>query len=250
MMFIPAVAHSMDPFEIQVYDANITPRMHPGLEIHSNYTFSGREEPAYEGELPPHQVFRMQLEPTFGLTDWLELGAHIYTWVSPDGEADFGGLKLRGLFVIPPELTAHWFFGLKAEVGWVASSVSEHGWGQEFRFILGYADDHLLAAVNPVVGWGLEGSDSFRPDLDPASKVALNTRLGFSFGLEHYASLGAFADGLEPRARQEHLLFAAFDLVDKDGSPPPFDLNVGFGKGLTNATYAQWIAKAVVGFGF
>jgi hypothetical protein len=247
-LFTPGLAFAIDPFELQVYDANITPKGQFGLELHSNYTFSGRKTPSYSGELVPDGAFRVQFEPTYGAAEWLELGLHAYTWVSSEGNPDFGGVMIRGLFVVPPESTAPFFFGIKAELGWVTKAISEEAWDQEFRFVLGYSDRVFLAVINPIVGWPLQGSTMFRPEFEPSAKLAIDTQAGFSLGFEHFSSLGAFSDGFDSASEQQHLFFSVLDLTDKQGVPPPFALNIGVGRGLTDATHAKWIAKAVVGF--
>ena len=72
-----------------------------------------------------------------------------------------------------------------------------------------------------------------------------------ALGIEYYSGLGAFADGFLPARQQTHLLFAAFDLVEKPGDEPsPWSLNLGVGAGLTEGSPQRFILKAIVGRSF
>jgi hypothetical protein len=238
-------AGAIDRFEIQVYEDDVDPPGHPGLEVHTNYTIAGRTVGDYPGQVPPDRTGRLTLEPSFGVTDFLELGAYLQGFVAPETGAEYGGFKLRTKWVVPESL--HWplMLGINVEVGRVPKTVEEDGWANEFRPIIGYHDDVVLAVVNPIFGYALSGADRFDPEFEPAAKLAFNTTLGFSLGAEYFAGLGKFSDGFDPVHEQEHLLFGVFDLVDSD-----WEVNAGVGKSLTEATGAHWIVKSIVGKSF
>ncbi len=250
----PRTGMALDQFEIQVYEAEVNRPGQFALELHSNYTFQGREHPDYTGELPPDRVGRFTLEPAIGITDYFELGGYLQTMVSPSEGAQWAGWKLRGKFVVPERLNWPVFVGLNIEVGRVPLSVEEHGWANEFRPIVGYRDGYVLLNFNPIFGYALSGPDRFRPDFEPAGKVAINTQLGFELGVEYYAALGYF-NKMSPLTNQEHLVFATFDLAHpahstapEDGNP--WELNVAMGRGLTESTGRDWIIKTIVGRAF
>src|SRR5207253_431205 len=90
-------AAAVDPFEIQVYQGDINEPLQAGLELHSNFVASGHGAAA-PGELGSQHMWRETLEPSFGVLSWWELGAYLQFLVG-EGEAHFGGYKLRSKFV-------------------------------------------------------------------------------------------------------------------------------------------------------
>ncbi len=242
-----APARAVDLFEIQVYEADVDPPGRFGLEVHANYTFSGRATPDYPGEIPPDRAGRVTFEPSYGVADWLELGAYLQTFTAPGVGARYGGNKVRAKLVVPPRAGLPVLLGLNLELGRVPTSVDPQGWANEFRPILGWTDGTWLVSVNPIFGYALTGPDRFRVELEPAGKVAWNTGRGFSLGAEYYAALG-YANAILPLREQEHLLLAAFDLAaPKDEPSTGWELNVGVGAGLTRATPQHAIVKLIVG---
>ena len=253
--FTPAPAHAMDKFEIQVYEPEVNDPGQFGLEAHINYTVRGRRTPEYPGEVPPDRVGRLTFEPALGVTRWFELGAYFQTMLEPDGRPRYAGFKLRGKCVLPKQPWP-WFFGINLEIGNVPHAIEEDGWANEIRPILGYYDGHWLFDVNPIFGYALSGPNKLRPDLEPAGKIAYNTQLGAGLGVEYYASLGWIDRGFLPLRRQDHLVFAVFDLMEPAGHKEEADeggdweLNLGVGRALTEATPPQWIIKAIIGKAF
>lgn len=245
-------ALALDAFEIQVYEAEVNRPGQFGLELHSNYTIAGHTTPEYPGEITPNHVARFTLEPALGVTDWLELGAYLQTMITPEG-GKFVGAKLRAKFVIPEERTRPFFFGINAEIGRVSKRVEEEGWANEFRPIIGWSNGRFLVDVNPIFGYALTGPERFRPDFEPAGKLGVNTDRGFMLGLEYYAGLGLIHKGFSSWHDQEHLLMATFDLVPPKGAVENdngWELNVGFGRSLTEASPSRWLVKAIVGHAF
>jgi hypothetical protein len=245
-------ALAVDAFEIQVYEAEVNRPGQFGLELHSNYTIAGRTTPEYPGETTPNHVARFTFEPAIGVTDWLELGAYLQTMITPEG-GKFVGAKLRTKFVIPEERTRPFFFGINAEIGRVSKSVEQEGWANEFRPIIGWSNGRFLVDVNPIFGYALTGPERFRPDFEPAGKVGVNTDRGFMLGVEYYAGLGLINKGFSTWHAQEHLVLATFDLVPPKGAAENangWELNVGFGRSLTEASTSRWLVKAIVGHAF
>jgi hypothetical protein len=245
---------ALDRFEIQVYEADMNKPGQFGLELHTNYTLKGTSTPDYEGQVPPHHVARFTLEPALGVTRWLELGAYLQMLVGPDVGAQWGGWKVRAKFVLPNDSTRPWFFGINMELGRVPTRVEEEGWANEFRPIIGFDNGHILLDVNPIFGYALTGPDKFKPEFEPAGKIAVNTQRGFSIGAEYYAELGLVTRGFEPLRAQEHMLFGTFDLTNpanaKEEDDTDWELNIGVGRSLTSAPGPEWVAKAIVGRAF
>jgi hypothetical protein len=247
----PGTARALDRYEIQVYEAEVNRPWQPGVELHSSYTFQGHKEPEYAGQIPPHGAARFTLEPALGITEFLEVGMYLQSLIAPGEGAKWAGFKLRTKFVVPERLKWPLFLGLNIEVGRVPRYVEEDGWANEFRPIIGYRNGWVLLDVNPIFGYALSGADKFKPDFEPAGKAAVNTQLGFQLGVEYYASLGYFS-GFAPLAAQEHMLFGVFDLAkpanatETEGEDD-WEVNVAFGRGLTEGTGPTWMLKTIVG---
>lgn len=242
-----------DKFEIQVYQGEHNAPGQFGLEVHTNYTFAGHTSPAYDGETPADRTLRLTLEPSLGVTDWLEVGAYLQNLISPAAGARFGGWKLRAKLVAPARWKLPITLGLNVEFGRVPRSVEEEGWANELRPIVGVRLWRFGLTFNPIIGFPLTGPDAGKPDFEPAAKLKFNTNLGFAVGAEYYAGLGRFDAGFSPPREQDHLLFAVFDLEPRSGAPEPdssWELNVGLGAGLTPGTAQQWLAKVIVGHAF
>lgn len=249
-------AAALDRFEIQVYDAEIDDPGQIGLEAHLNFTPSGIRAPDYPGQVPPDRVGRVTLEPSLGVTRWLELGAYVQLMLAPGGDARYAGNKLRAKLVLPEgarDALGPFFLGLNVEVGKVPVAVEQQGWANEFRPIVGVRSGRWLVSLNPIFGYPLSGPDRFQVDLEPCGKVSWNTERGFAVGAEYYASLGPVR-ALLPVREQEHLLLAVFDLEEPvratAGGGSPWELNVGIGGGLTTVTPQHFLVKAIVGRAF
>lgn len=244
----PRVAAAGDVFEIQVYEGDLDAPGHFGLELHSNYTIRGVRSPEYRGQVAPDRVGRLTLEPSYGVTDWLELGAYLQGFTAPGGAFQYGGWKARVKLVVPERAGLPVRLGLNMELGRVPLSVERDGWANEFRPIIGWSAGRLSLTVNPIFGYALTGADRFRIELEPAVKASWNTNAGFAVGAEYYAGLG-FAGAVLPRAEQEHLAFATFDLVEPVGAAArsPWEVNVGVGAGFTDVTPQHAVVKMILG---
>jgi hypothetical protein len=243
-------AAAFDKFEIQVYEPEINEPGHLGVELHSNFTARGSRTPAYPGEIPPWHTARFTLEPALGVTSWLELGAYLQVYDAPAHGFQYGGSKLRAKLVAPELLGPNFFLGLNVEVGRVVKELEQDQWANELRPFLGWQGKWLLVDVNPIIGYALSGKDAFRPVFEPASKVAVNTQLGFAVGAEYYAELG-FIDDLLPASEQSHYLFGVVDLVEPHGRPSSgWEVNLAVGGGISGPTDQQLIVKTIVGRSF
>ncbi|HEY6101180.1 MAG TPA: hypothetical protein VIW03_17215, partial [Anaeromyxobacter sp.] len=246
----PLASSAADLFEIQVYDGSIDAPGHAGLEVHANYTARGTRVPEYPGQIAPDRVARVTLEPSYGVAEWLELGLYLQGFYSPDGNVRYGGWKARAKLVVPERLGLPVRLGMNLEVGRVPVSVEKDGWANEFRPFVGWTAGRLSLAVNPIFGYALTGPDRFRVDLEPAVKVSWKTDAGFAVGAEYYASLG-FANAVLPLREGEHLAFITLGLAERPGAAAsPWELEVGFGAGLTEATPQRAVVKLILGRAF
>ncbi len=204
LALIAAPAFAFDPFEIQIYDGSIDARHEAGLEVHMNQPRDGS--------------FHLTFEPSFGLTDWWELGGYFQT-----AGASYEGVKLRTKFVWPVSHEPELRLGVNFEL----SRIPDEGWGGEIRPIIGFENDRFLLAANPIV--------SFPASFEPGAMAKV--KFGWlGLGLEYYAVLS------EPR---EQYLFEAADLFGIKN----VEVNAAVGQGF-GAASGQLIFKMILGYAF
>jgi hypothetical protein len=238
------VASAGDPFEIQVYDGTANAPLVPGLELHLNHWATGNTEFA-PPEAALHGQFHATLEPSLGILPWWELGAYLQGAVRTDqGVVDWAGAKLRSKFVTPEGWHPHWRLGLNFEVSSLPTTYDHDRWGSEIRPIVAWHDEDWLFAFNPILDQPLAGSDASQgPSFQPALKVA-RTIGPIAVGFEYYATLGPLS-AILPWKDQEQQVFEVVDLI----SVKHFELNVGVGEGLTEASEGV-VFKAILGYEF
>jgi hypothetical protein len=237
-------ARAGDPFEIQVYDGTANDPWVPGLELHLNDWATGNRQTT-PPEAALHGQFHATLEPSLGITKFWELGAYLQGAVrTDDGAVDYAGTKLRSKFVTPPEWHPHWRLGMNFELSLLPQTYDHDRWGSEIRPIVAWHDDDWLFAFNPILDQPLAGSDASQgPSFQPALKVA-RTVGPVALGIEYYATLGPFTAVL-PWKDEEQQIFEVVDLL----SVEHFELNVGVGEGLTQATDGL-VLKLILGYEF
>jgi hypothetical protein len=233
-------AHALDAFEIQVYDGTANPAGAPGLELHVNDVVRGSTT-ATSPELPPNHQGHFTLEPSYGVTDFWELGGYLQTALRADGAFDFAGVKARSKLVTRPTWSTTRRLGLNVEVSDVPALYEAERWGLELRPIVAQDLGRFSVVVNPIVDVSLtSGAATFEP---AAEVVFVWPRLA-SLGLEYYADLGDVT-GFSRLRDQKHYLFEVANLL----RVLRFELNVGVGEGLT-ATSNPFVAKLILGYQF
>lgn len=232
----------MDAFEIQVYDATADAQRAIGLELHVNAFVKGSRETPPPPELPLNHQAHFTLEPSYGIFSWWEVGGYFQTAIA-DGNFYYAGVKLRSKFVTPPTFHPHWRFGLNIELGYLPKEFDPVQWGMEFRPIAAWENAHWEFAINPNVTIPLGEPDiSAGPDFEPGALAVYKFGERVSLGFEYYGTLGPFAHFADID-HQEHYVFEVVNLLAVEN----FELNIGFGEGLTNAS-SRFIAKAIIGY--
>jgi hypothetical protein len=235
-------AHAVDPFEIQVYDGTANAPGVPGLELHVNRVFDGLKV-APAPELPAHHQSHFTLEPSIGVTPWLELGGYFQTALRGDGTFDYAGSKLRAKLVMPEGTFEHLRLGVNFELSLLPERYDAGRWGSEVRPIVAWENERFLLAVNPIIGVPLAG-DGLRdgPTFEPAAMAKVKIGDLVAVGVETYSGLGPMAH-LAPVREQEHYVYEAVDLL----ALPHVEVNAGVGQGLTAGSNA-FVAKLIVGY--
>jgi hypothetical protein len=235
-------AFAIDAFEIQVYEGDADKTGQAGVELHSNYTASGRKSAAFAGEVVPDGLLRLTLEPSYGVTGWWELGAYLQTATAVgDFAGHWAGFKLRTKFIAPAPRTAPLVMGVNFEIGRGAAALGTAEWDIEVRPIVAYTPGRWAVAFNTIIGWAVTGSERHAaPDFEPALKARADVGHKIALGFEYYAGLGRITSP-EAVRNQEHYLYLAGDLLNG-----PIELNFAVGHGFTDASQA-WTVKAIVG---
>jgi hypothetical protein len=235
-------AMAVDAFEIQVYDGTANQPGAPGLELHVNRVFDGLKSAAAP-ELPSNHLTHMTLEPSLGVTSFLELGGYLQTALRADGTFDYAGSKLRTKFVTPEGWREHLRFGVNVELSLVPARYERSRWGVEVRPIVAWENARWLFAANPILGIPLGSPDAERgPTFEPAAMAKVKIADAIAVGVEYYASFGPVAEPAKWDA-ELHYVYEAVDLL----AIPHFELNVGVGEGLTPASNS-FVAKLIVGY--
>jgi hypothetical protein len=114
-----ATAH-VETDEIQVYDADINSPGQFSVQLHNNYTPSGRKQPDFAGGIAPNHTLNGVPEWALGVADWLELGAYLplYSWTGA-GRFLIDGAKLRAEFVVPHAQDRSFFYGVNFELSFM-----------------------------------------------------------------------------------------------------------------------------------
>jgi hypothetical protein len=112
-----ATAHAQDNYEIQVYGAETVPTGWTMVEIHSNFTATGRPT-SLDGLRATDHALHETLEVTRGLSDWAEVGVYLFTSARRGDGVNWVGNHIRPRVRAPESW--HWPVGasLSAEVGY------------------------------------------------------------------------------------------------------------------------------------
>ena len=228
--------------EIQVYNAEINRPGQFSLQLHGNYIARGVKQPAFPGGLVSDGSFNGTPEFAWGVTDAWEVGAYLPYAIVPGDGPQWGGAKLRTLFVSPHAAERTFFYGLNIEVSWATKKFSPSAWGSEVRPIVGWRGHHAEFIVNPIVDVPLSGPDR-AVVFAPAARLAWIASPAWAVGLEHYAEMGRLRR-LAPLDEQSQEIFAVADYSGK-----AFDLDFGAGRGLTPAS-DDWTVKFILSWSF
>lgn len=238
---LPYTAQALDAFEIQVYNGDIDPVGESSLEIHLNTVPAGKTEPEWPGQIPLHHLSHLTFEFAHGVTRYWEVGAYFQTAMEANGRGHYSGTKLRSKWVRPRTGNDPYHLGLNMEISKIPVEFEEDAWGMEFRPIAGIESGPFLLLFNPMLGVALDAKKLAHPEFDPGLKASYTLYSHYAVGLEYYADLGEL-DAIPAIEKQQHYVYAAFDLVDT-----PLEFNFAVGRGLT-AISNDWTVKTIFGF--
>ncbi len=234
-------ANAQENYEIQVYSAPTMTKGQSIFELHSNYTFQG-ERNIVKGVRPSYHALHETIEITHGITENFELGFYLFmNYTSPYGYKVVG-THLRPRIAAPASWKLPVGLSLSAEIGYQRMEYSSETWSVELRPIIDKTIGKWYVSLNPVLGIQLKGVDKeSAPAFAPNIKLSYAVSPKLSIGSEYYGDLGAL-NHFENGPNQSHALFAVADLY----LDPRWEINLGPGWGLTNATDGL-VIKLLVG---
>ena len=225
---LPAIALAQTD-EIQVYDAEIVEPGVINLMLHSNFTPSGIQTPAFPGALISDHSFNSVPEFAFGITPWFEQGLYLPVYsISRGRGATLDSVKLRELFVRPHAGDHTFFYGVNFEFSYNATYWDSRRFTSEIRPIIGLHLHPWDIVINPILDTDWTGVRNYI--FVPAMRLAYNYSPKWAFAAEHYSDYGPLRQ-FETVSGQYHSLWAVVDHTSKI-----LDVEAGIGFGLTAAT--------------
>ncbi len=236
-----SLAVAQENYEVQVYGYETVAPGETMIEVHSNLTAEGTRG-GLDGVAPTRHAVHETLEITRGLTPWFETGFYVFSSVQPDGVWSWVGDHVRPRVRAPESW--HWPVGvsLSLEVGYQRRRFSTDTWSAEIRPIIDRKQGRWYWSLNPTLERALAGANADRGfEFSPNAKVSYDVTTRVSVGLEYYGAFGPVS-GFDPAREQQQQIVPSVDL----NVSPRWELNLGVGFGLTQATDGLLI-KAIVG---
>jgi hypothetical protein len=225
------VAKAQDNYEIQVYGSQTQAKNSAIFELHSNYTFNGEKE-IVNGVRPTYHALHETVEITQGISNIFEIGWYLFTNYTNGYGYQIVGSHIRPRIMAPQSWHLPVGLSLSAEVGYQSENYSPDTWNLEIRPIIDKQWNKLYLCFNPTLGISIKGvEEQSAPDFEPNIKASYAFFKNANLGIEYYGSMGAI-NHLDPLNQQTHALYFVYDLTNNDN----WELNIGPGFGLTNAT--------------
>lgn len=224
-------ARAQDAFEIQVYDSEMDPVGHGGIELHLNYVADGLSKSQEEyPQIGSNNLLHVTLEPSYGVTKNFELGGYLQGASGPGMDFTFAGAKLRAKFLFPVNEALD--FALNFEVSYVPVQFEPNVWGSEIRPIMEYRfAKSWLIDFNPIFDFDLSGRLAGQPQFEPCIALRYKVTDRWMLSFEYYVDIGSLLHVLTWEQSYEAPFLAAD--VEVGGG---FAIHFGVGTGLTSAT--------------
>lgn len=232
---------AQENYEIQVYGSETVSPGATMVELHSNYTITGRRA-VVDGLLPTNHAWHETLEVTHGFTPWLEVGYYLFTSARSGQGWDFVGTHVRPRVRVPESWGWPLGVSLSQEVGYQRRAYSTARWSYELRPIIDRRLGAWYVSFNPTLERALSGPDTEAGfEFSPNALLSVDLAPRVNLGAEYYGALGPVS-GFVPTAEQEHMLFGVVNL----DLGPAWEFNAGFGRGLTSAG-DRTLVKVILG---
>ena len=243
-LFCAITSSAQDNYEIQVYPGDTVDPSVTMVELHSNFTVSGRKN-VVDGELPTNHAFHETLEITHGFTRWFETGFYVFTSARSGEGWQWVGDHLRPRIRVPESW--HWPVGVSVstEFGYQRREFSADTWTLEIRPIVDKKFGRWYFSFNPTVDRALHGENESQGfEFSPNAKFSYDFTKKISGGLEYYGAFGPIGN-FDPLAEQQQQIFPTVDL----NVSPKWEINFGAGVDTTRST-DHLILKLILGYRF
>jgi hypothetical protein len=224
-------------YELTVYSDEISA---PGeLEFES---LASLARPRAGTGLPGH-VWQALGEINYGVAKGWELGLELPA-VYATGRHKIEGLALEAQYVAPHDKTHGWFWGVRSDIGRVASLYEDDtALSLEVDPIVGYRGAGYRFVFNPSLERPLRGTET-TTRFQPSAKFALRASGDDELGAEYYGDWGNVRK-LLPSARRDETLYLVWDRRTPFGH-----FNMGLGQALrpTAGSADRWVAKVGLQF--
>jgi len=224
------------PNEIKVFTDELAAYGEHTLETHANKAW--RPGPNAEHRAAPFQIMP---EYSYGIWRNWEFSFQLPVATEQD-RLRTDGYRGELQYVAPHDEDRGWYWGINVEVANVTGNGERRVWNVELVPIVGLRIDRWHLVGNPSVSRLLSGS-ARKINFEPAAKVAYRLSGKNYFGLEYYLEAGPIQRWL-PNNQRSQVLYLAWD-----GKLGRSDINVGLGRGFTDAS-DRWVLKTVFEFSF
>ena len=224
------------PNEIKVFSDELAAYGEHTLETHVNKASrAGRNN---DNTAAPLQVMP---EYSYGLWKNWEFSLQLPV-AAQQQQIRSNGFRVELQYIAPHDESSGFYWGYNLEAARLMRNGERQFWNIELIPILGYRHDRWHLIANPGVGRPLTGTDR-RVTFEPATKIAYRASGNNHFGFEYYAETGPIRR-FSHRDQQSRVLYFAWD-----GKIGKSDINIGIGRGLTNAS-DRMVFKTIVEFSY
>ena len=236
---------AQDSFEIEVYGSETLDRGETAVELQSNFNVEGIDVPP-AGTYPTEHSLNETVEISHGFTEWFQGSFYVLTSVHTAYGWQFAGDRIRPQLRIPEAW--HWplGLGLSIELGYQRPRFSPDTWTLELLPIVDRKIGRWYFAFNPTFDRSLHGiSVSKGFEFSPNGKIGYDIFRRAAVGIEYYSSYGPLG-AFDPLEKQQHQLVPSLEL----DLPHKWELDIGYGFGLTPSTTTEQVLKVIVGHRF
>ena len=235
--FLHTHAANAAPEEIQVYMDEFAEQGKFGLDLHTIYTLSTKDNL----NQPPRRQLRVTPELSYGLNDHFEIAGYFLTNRASAGNPQTDGVKLRMRYrpIVPTEETT-WYTAVNVELGKLARRFNSEGSNGEIKGILSWKSPSWVAGLNLNIDRPLKRVTASPTTFEIDGKLAYKVKDDLQFGVEHYAFRGPL-HGSAPGFMPSRTTFLVSDF-----SLGKWDFNLGIGRASGDVP-DKVIIKAIIG---
>ena len=221
-----ACASAAPPNEIKVFTDELASYREHTLETHVNKGNASA----------PLQIMP---EYSYGIHPNWELSLQLpFAFTTEQAKAE--GYRVELQYIAPHNEEEGLYWGINVEVARINRIDEQSYWNLELIPIVGYRRARWHVVANPALEKPSSGSAVM---WSPSAKVAYRAFGRNYFGAEYYVEAGPLRHRL-PSGEQSRTVYLAWD-----GNAGRSDVNLGIGRGLTDAS-ERWVIKSIIEIAF